>query len=204
MDTHQHHIYGRFLPDVSLCTRRTFRVQRRSLRQFEHVGTNRQRGPVHACKEIPPDGTDCPFPLEHALHTLRFYIFHRQLYGSDGGGDTQTPSVSSGQNWSIFRAAGGVKIPSTLSFLKCNVISALIGSSVGLFYLDIPFSSHVFYPFLLSWRQVSTTCNNSVWRTGSKERGRWLNGLVGNLTAGKQSRGRKREKKHGTAAQGKM
>lgn len=152
MDTHQHHIYGRFLPDVPLCTRRAVRVQRRSLRQLEHVGTNRQRGPVHACEEIPPDGTDCPFPLEHALHALRFYIFHHQLHGSHGRRDTQTPSVPPSQNWSIFRAARGVThgmngVPLFFLQVKCDIkILFLIGSNLA-FYLDIPFLAMCFMSF---------------------------------------------------------
>lgn len=44
------------IPYVPLGSRNTIRVQRGSLRQPEHVGADRQRGPVHAHQEISVDG----------------------------------------------------------------------------------------------------------------------------------------------------
>lgn len=43
------------IPYVPLGPRNTIRVQRGSLRQPEHVGANRQRGPVHAHQKISVD-----------------------------------------------------------------------------------------------------------------------------------------------------
>lgn len=53
MDTSQHRVHVQFILDVSLCPRRTLRIQRWSLRQPEHVGADRQRGSVHSGEEIP-------------------------------------------------------------------------------------------------------------------------------------------------------
>ena len=70
MDTCQHRLYVQLVFDVPLRPRRSIRVQRWGLRQFEHVGADRQRGSVHSGEEVPPECSDSSLPSQHALHTL--------------------------------------------------------------------------------------------------------------------------------------
>ena len=70
MDAGQHCLHVQFVLDVPLGPRRPLRIQRWGLRQFEHVGADRQWGSVHSGEEVPLECADSPLPSEHTLHTL--------------------------------------------------------------------------------------------------------------------------------------
>ena len=50
--------------------RHPLRIQRRRLRQPQHVGADRQRGPIHPGEKIPLSGAHMSVFGEHALHTV--------------------------------------------------------------------------------------------------------------------------------------
>ena len=91
LDADQHLLYVRLVPDVPLGAGRAVRVQRRRLRQPEHVGANRQWRSIHAREEIPPERADSAVPTQHALYALWLDLLHHQLPGGTGGRDTETP-----------------------------------------------------------------------------------------------------------------
>lgn len=76
MDAHKHNLHVRFLPNVPLGARRALRIQRRRLRQLEHVGADRQRGSVYAGEKVSAVGANIAVFVEHALYALWVCVFH--------------------------------------------------------------------------------------------------------------------------------
>lgn len=89
LDSNKHLLHVWLLPDVPLRPWRPLRIQRRSLRQPEYVGANRQRRPVYPSQEIPFERADIALFAQHALYPLRSDVLYDQFLGRAGRRDTQ-------------------------------------------------------------------------------------------------------------------
>lgn len=89
LDPDEYLVHGRLIHHVPLRSRGAVRVQRRGLRQSEHVGADRRRSAVYTGQEILAQRADHALPPEHALHALRPDILHHQFSRGPGSRDSE-------------------------------------------------------------------------------------------------------------------
>lgn len=77
LDPNKHNLCHRIIHHVPLRYRYSFRVQRRSLRFADNVGTNWRRRSVHTCQKVPVGGAYRLVLDIHSLHSLRpKYVYY--------------------------------------------------------------------------------------------------------------------------------